>query len=71
MGFQMSEIEFDTFLFCSPPPIWGIVPNFPVFNYEASPKKRDWAGKGKIGEILQNDQDAQEETVKGTYILNK
>ena len=42
MGFQMSEFEFQTFLFCffiPPPHIWDIVPHFPFFNYDASPNE--------------------------------
>ena len=34
IGFQMSEFEFQTFLFCffiPPPPIWNIVPKFSRF----------------------------------------
>ena len=37
MGFQMSEVEFQTFLFFSDPPIWEQVRNFFVFNHDASP----------------------------------
>ena len=45
-----------------------------IFQYlhkKFNSKKRDWTGKAKIEEILQIDKDIQEETVKGTNMLQK
>ena len=47
MGFEMSEFEFQTFFggFFDPPPILEKLQNFPVFNYDASPKIRYFRDK--------------------------